>query len=191
MARWEPNTQQRLVQAALVLYTEQGYDGTTVGDIADRVGVTSRTYFRYFPDKREVLFASGQAIREAIVAATAQALRSRPAYEAVLIGITAARDVFQSREFARAREAVIATSQELQERELVKIAAIAADLRTLLVEAGCEEATARMTADAGVAVFVEATRRWQGGDDAPFGELVRQAAELLREAATPRSTSAA
>ena len=104
-----------------------------------------------------------------------------PAYEAVLTGVAAGRDVFGSREFARRREAVIATSEELRERELVKLASISTALRTLLVDAGSDEATARMTADAAVAVFVEATRRWQAGDDAPFGELVRQAAELLRD----------
>ncbi len=187
MPRWQPNTQERLVQAALELYTEQGYERTTVGEIADRVGVTSRTYFRHFPDKREVLFASGVAIREAIVAATSEALGSRPAYEAVLVGVTAGREVFQSREFAKTREAVIATSEELRERELVKIASISTALKTLLVDSGCDEATARMTADAGVAVFVEATRRWQDGDDAPFAELVGQAAQLLRETAATQA----
>jgi AcrR family transcriptional regulator len=185
MPRWAPNTQERLVQAALDLYTEQGYERTTVPEIADRVGVTSRTYFRHFPDKREVLFASGNAIREAIVAATTEALESQPPYEAVLTGVAAGRDVFQSREFAQRREAVIATSEELQERELIKLASISAALRTLLVDAGCDDATARMTADAGVAVFVEATRRWQAGDDGPFEELVDDAAQLLRRAATP------
>lgn len=175
------------MQAALELYAEQGYERTTVSEIADRVGVTSRTYFRYFPDKREVLFASGQAIREAIVAATTQALRSRPPFEAVLIGVTAGRDVFQSRDFARAREAVIATSEELRERELVKIASIASALKTILADAGSDEASARMTADAGVAVFVEATHRWQAGDDAPFSELVDQAAQLLRETAATQA----
>lgn len=86
---------------------------------------------------------------------------------------------------------MISTSEELHERELMKIASIAAALRTLLVEAGCDEVTARMTADAGVTVFIEATRRWQAGDDAPFGELVRQAAELLRETATTQAAPVA
>lgn len=183
MSRWQANTQDRLVQAALDLYTEQGYEHTTVGEIAERAGVTSRTYFRYFPEKREVLFASGTVIREAIVAATSRALGSHPPYEAVLRGVTAGWDVFQSRDFARRRETVIATSEELRERELVKIASITAALTALLVEAGTDGATARMTADAGVTVFVEATRRWQAGAQAPFGELVLQAAQLLRETA--------
>ena len=184
MARWQSNTQERLIQAALDLYSEQGYEQTTVSQIADRIGVTSRTYFRYFPDKREVLFASGLAMREAVVTGTAQALQTRPPFEAVLAGAVAARDVFLPREFVRAREAVIATSEELRERELMKAASIVADVRAVLVENGCDEATARMTAEAGVAVFLEATRRWVEGDDAPFDELVLQAAQLLRHAAT-------
>lgn len=186
MPRWESNTQERLVQAALDLYTEQGYERTTVGNIADRVGVTSRTYFRYFPDKREVLFASGNAIREAVVRATANALRSgTEPYEAVLIGVVAGRDVFLDREFVRRRAAIIATSEELRERELMKTAGIAAELRTALVEAGHDEATSRVAADAGVAVFIEATRRWQAGDDAPFAGLVQEAAHLLQKTTTP------
>ena len=191
MPRWQSDTQERLVKAALALYSEQGYERTTVGEIAKSVGVTSRTYFRYFPDKREVLFASGDALREAIVAATSQALRSVPPYAAVLIGVKAARDVFLDREFVRTRDAVIVTSEELRERELVKTASIAAELRTVLVDAGCEEATARMTADIGVAVFTEATRRWRDGDETPFGELVDQAAHLLAKAAALQAAPAA
>lgn len=183
MPRWEADTQQRLVHAALDLYTEQGYARTTVADIAERVGVTPRTFFRHFPDKREVLFANGHVIREAIVEATESALTSLPAFEAVLVGVTAARGVFVSREFARAREELIATSEDLRERELTKLATISAALTASLVGAGTDEATARITADAGVAVFVEATRRWARGDDSPFGELVDQAAQLLRNAA--------
>ena len=179
------------MQAALELYAEQGYERTTVGEIAQRVGVTSRTYFRYFPDKREVLFASGQALREAIVAAARDALRTRPPYDALLAGITASRSHFLDREFVRTRNAVIATSEELRERELVKLAAITVDFRELLLEVSCDEATARMTADAGVAVFLEATRRWQAGDDTPFGDLVTSAAQLLRETATTGSAPAA
>lgn len=187
MARWQPDTQERLVQAALELYGEQGYERTTVSEIAERVGVTSRTYFRYFPDKREVLFTTEQSIREAIVAATTRALETRPAFEAVLVGVTAGSGVFRSREFARTREAVIATSGELHERELVKLASITAALTTLLVNAGCDHATARITAEAGVWIFVEATRQWQAGDDTPFDELVGHAAQLLRDAATTQA----
>ena len=101
----------------------------------------------------------------------------------ILSGVTAGREVFLSRDFVRTREAVIATSEELRERELMKAATMAAELRAVLVGAGTDEATARMTADLGVAVFLEATRRWQAGDDAPFGELVDQAAQLLRRTA--------
>ena len=180
MARWESNTQERLVQAALELYSEQGYEQTTVTQIAARTGVTSRTYFRYFPDKREVLFASGRVMREAVTTGTAEALRTLPPFEAVLAGAVAAREVFLPRESVRARAAVIATSEELREREHMKTASIVADVRAVLTAGGCDESTARMAAATGVTVFLEATRRWTDGDDAPFDELVGQAAHLLR-----------
>jgi AcrR family transcriptional regulator len=85
MARWEPNARERLVRAALDLFTEQGYDATTVNEIADRAGLTKTTFFRHFPDKREVLFA-GQDLRarllaEAVAAAMADGLRKRGVQE--------------------------------------------------------------------------------------------------------------
>ena len=183
MPRWQSHTQERLVRAALELYAEQGYERTTVGDIADRVGVTARTYFRYFPDKREVLFASGHAVRRAIVDATSEALRVQPPHQAVLTGAKAARAVFLDRDFVRTRDAVIARTEELRERELLKTAGITGELTAVLADAGCDEATARLLAEAGVAVFTEATRRWKNGDEAPFDELVDQSAQLLRETA--------
>lgn len=179
--RWRSNTQERLVRAALDLYVERGYEHTTIGGIAECAGVTARTYFRYFPDKREVLFASGDALREAIVAGTGRAMASHPPFAAVLLGFGAGQEVFLPREFVRKREAVIATSEELRERQLMKTASIAAELQSVLTESGCPPATARMAAEAGIAVFTEAIHRWQDGDDTPFDELLDQAALLLRQ----------
>jgi hypothetical protein len=63
MTRWEPNARGRLEQAALALYGERGFENTTVAEIAARAGLTERTFFRHFADKREVLFAGGAHCR--------------------------------------------------------------------------------------------------------------------------------
>ncbi len=73
MSRWEPNARGRLEQAALELYCERGFEQTTVAEIAERAGLTERTFFRYFADKREVLFAGGVTLQELLVSAVAGA----------------------------------------------------------------------------------------------------------------------
>ena len=73
MGRWEPNARGRLEQAAMELYLERGFDQTTVAEIAERAGLTERTFFRHFADKREVLFAGAGALQELLVSAVAGA----------------------------------------------------------------------------------------------------------------------
>src|SRR6201996_9274607 len=106
VARWEPNTRERLVYAALDLFSEQSYDATTVNEIADRAGVTKMTFFRHFPDKREVLFAAGQEIHSRILAdAIAAAPDSAAPLEAVAAAIEALSATFSDdrREFSARR----------------------------------------------------------------------------------------
>jgi len=76
MGRWEPNSRGRLQEAALALYAERGFDQTTVAEIAARAGVTERTFYRHFADKREVLFGGSAVLKERILAVSA-ALRQR------------------------------------------------------------------------------------------------------------------
>lgn len=78
MARWDPGTEERLTKAALELYREHGYDSVTVTRIAERAGITRRSYFRYFPDKREVLFAGSERLPAAAADAVLAADRSAP-----------------------------------------------------------------------------------------------------------------
>ena len=73
MARWEPGARERLVFAAVDLFTEQGYDATTVTEIAARAGVTKSTFFRYFPDKREILVAGQETLSELLARGIADA----------------------------------------------------------------------------------------------------------------------
>src|SRR5258706_12696016 len=107
MARWEPNAHDRLQQAALDLYGERGFEQTTVAEIAKRAGLTERTFFRHFADKREVLFGGSEVLKERIVNAVADAPDSSAPIEVVAAGLDAAADVLQDRDYSRQRQAII------------------------------------------------------------------------------------
>ena len=169
MSRWEPNARERLAQAALDLYAERGFEQTTVAEIAKRAGLTERTFFRHFADKREVLFAGGSDLQELMVNGVLGAPASAAPIDAVAAGLRAGGEVLQQRrEFARQRQAVIVASAELQERELIKLASLAAALADALRRRGVAEPAASLTAQAGIAVFRVAFERWvdEGNDRA-------------------------
>src|SRR5580658_3651572 len=127
MGRWEPDARGRLGRAALDLYGERGFDQTTVAEIAARAGLTERTFFRHFSDKREVLFSGAGALQQLLVEAVAAAPAPAAPIEAVAAGLAAAGAALeQRREFARRRQAVINANAELRERELIKLATLAA-----------------------------------------------------------------
>ena len=163
MSRWEPNARGRLEQAALELYCERGFEQTTVAEIAERAGLTERTFFRYFADKREVLFAGGVTLQELLVSAVAGAPESVAPIEAVAAALDAAGALLQERhEYARQRQAVIAANASLQERELIKLAALAAALAGALRRRGVTDPAASLAAEAGTTVFRIAVDRWHG-----------------------------
>ena len=166
MSRWEPNARGRLELAALELYRERGFDQTTVAEIAQRAGLTERTFFRYFADKREVLFWGEGALHELFVHAVTGAPDSAAPLDAIAAGLETAAGLFRDRrDQARQRQAVIAANKELQERELMKLASLAAGMADALRRRGVSEPTASLTAEAGVAVFKVAFARWIDADD--------------------------
>ena len=183
MARWEPHAKQRLELAALDLYATRGYDATTIGDIAAHVGVTSRTYFRYFPDKREILFANADALRDRIASSLRDAPTDMPPLASSLHAMAACEEMFHSREhgYLRRRESVIASSEELQEREARKLATIAAAVTDALVERGTEPADAQLVADLALAVFKQASRLWMDQPGTSYAALVHRAAGQARD----------
>ncbi|SCE14492.1 transcriptional regulator, TetR family [Streptomyces sp. SolWspMP-sol7th] len=136
MARWEGNTRGRLERAALDLFTEQGYDRTTVAEIARRAGLTERSFYRWYTDKREALFGGGQELEELLVAAVAEVPEGTAPLDTLLRAFTKAPEVFRPREFLRARAAVIAASPPLRERELIKTASMSAALKKALENRG-------------------------------------------------------
>src|SRR4051812_15767838 len=121
MGRWEPNARGRLARAALELYIERGFEQTTVTEIAERAGLTQRTFFRHYADKREVLFAGSESLKVLIVDTLAAAPGSAAPIEAVAAAIEAAAGMIQEGgDLARLRQTVITANPELRERELVK-----------------------------------------------------------------------
>src|SRR5258707_8317991 len=150
MSRWKPDARGRLEQAALALYGERGFEQVTVAEIAGRAGLTERTFFRHYADKREVLFAGSKDLQEFLVRAVAEAPDASAPVEVVVSALEAVGDLFEERrDVARQRQAVIEANPELQERELIKLAALAAALAAALRERGVSEPAASLTGQAG------------------------------------------
>jgi AcrR family transcriptional regulator len=167
MGRWEPDARGRLAQAALALFAEQGFENTTVAEIAARAGLTERTFFRHFSDKREVLFDGGGEFEERVVSAIANAPDSLPPIDAVAEGLDAAASLLEERrEFARRRQALIAANAELRERELIKLASLSAGIADTLRRRGLADPAASLTAEVAIAVFRIAFERWLGEGNA-------------------------
>ncbi len=165
MGRWEPNALGRLEQAAMELYTERGFEQTTVAEIAERAGLTKRTFFRHYADKRDVLFAGAASLQERVVGAVAAAPDSRTPIAAVAEGLRAAAGLLQERQDgARYRQAIINANPELQEREIVKLATLAAAIAGALRGRGVEAKPASLAAEAGVAAFKVAFECWINAD---------------------------
>ncbi len=183
MTRWEPNARGRLELAALELYGERGYDQTTVAEIARRAGLTERTFFRHFADKREVLFYGSGMLQDGLVKGIEDAAAGLPPIDAVGASLEAVADSLfeERRDRARQRQAIVAATPELQERELIKMATLSAAVAGALRRRGVTEPGASLAAEAGVAVFRVAFQRWVGqpGDS---GDASRQTlAQLVRQ----------
>jgi AcrR family transcriptional regulator len=180
--RWEPDSRGRLERAALELYGERGFDNTTVAEIAARAGLTERTFFRHYTDKREVLFWGAGALQELLVDAVANAPAAASPIDAVAIALETAGAMLQERRgYARQRQAVIAANAELRERELIKLASLATAIAGTLRQRGVKDPAASLTAEAGIAVFKVAFERWVNeieGRDLP--RLIRESLEELR-----------
>ena len=178
MSRWQPNARGRLEQAALELYRERGFDQTTVTEIAERAGLTERTFFRYFADKREVLFWGQENLRELYVRTITSAPDSTAPIDAVAAALEAAAPVFRERHaLARQRQAVIAANPGLQERELLKRASLASAMAEALRRRGVTDPTASLAAEVGIIAFGTAFARWV--DDPHEQDLVRLIRQVL------------
>jgi AcrR family transcriptional regulator len=183
MGRWDPDARGRLAEAALELYNERGFEQTTVAEIAERAGLTERTFFRHFADKREVLFGGSAALEQLLVDTVDQAPKSATPIEAVADALDASTAVLEPRrQYARRRHAVISANPELQERELIKMASLAAAMAEALRRRGVKGPAAALTAEAGTAVLRIAFERWvEPSNKRPLRELIRTSLRDLRK----------
>jgi AcrR family transcriptional regulator len=182
MSRWEPNAPERLAAAAVELFAERGYDTVTVTEIAQRAGLTKRTFFRHFADKREILFGGEEAHRRLLSDAIAGAPPTATPLEAIGAGLAAfAAEVGgeDRRGFLAKRQGIIAAQADLQERDLWKRAALTAEMATALGRRGVDETAAGLAAEIGALALAAAYLRWlEPANQDPLTELTDQ---MLRE----------
>lgn len=181
MARWEAGTTQRLQAAALELFATRGYEQTTAAEIAQAVGLTERTFFRHFSDKKEVLFFGQEAFAKAFLdgvdASPAGASPLQIIKSALLNAATSFPD--ERRPYSRARQVVIDQNPALQERELHKLADLATTMTEALRQRGVNETAAALAAESGVTVFGISFAHWiREGEQRSLAEI---STEVLRE----------
>jgi AcrR family transcriptional regulator len=192
MARWEPNARSRLAQAALDLYVQRGYEQTTVADIAEQVGLTERTFFRHFSDKREVLFFGGDSLRDALVTALDSVPKTVSPLDAVAAALEKVAPFFADRAWAKKRQAIITANPELQERELIKLALLASALADGLRRRGVNDPAASLAAEAGIAAFRVAFDRWvTGAKKRDLTRLISESIDELKAVTSGASSRAA
>jgi AcrR family transcriptional regulator len=182
VGRWKPDARSRLEQAALELYSERGFQHVTVAEIAQRAGLTERTFFRYFADKREVLFSGESALEGKLVSALDNAPGSLSAIDAVGVAVEAGATLLEDRRhYARQRQAAISANAELQERERIKLASLASALADGLRRRGVGDPAASLAAEMGIAVFRIAFERWiDGTNQRALPEIVRESLNELK-----------
>ncbi|MEV7182145.1 helix-turn-helix domain-containing protein [Kitasatospora sp. NPDC093679] len=191
MGRWEPNARGRLAQAALELYAEQGYEQTTVGDITARAGLTERTFYRHFADKREVLFFGTEMAKDLLTRTVADAPADASAMDAVGAALEALAAEFQENaDRVRTRNTVVSAHAELRERELIKLAGLAGAMAEALRARGTADPAASLAAETGIAVFKVAFARWiddPGRPDLPG--VLRASTRELRTVLTEHASA--
>ena len=182
MVRWRPGTPERLRAASLDLFESHGFEQTTVTEIAAAVGLTERTFFRHFADKREVLFAGEEVLQQRFLVGIAHAPAQATAFELVAASLAASADFFpdEQREFSRRRQQVIGANRALKERELFKLASLSTALAEAMRGRGLPEPTASVAAESTVGVFGVAFAAWIGqGETRSLGELERVGLDAL------------
>ena len=183
MARWEAGARERLVVAAVDLFTEQGYDATTVAQIAERAGVTKSTFFRYFPDKRELLAAGQETLSHLLVEGIAEAPQGASPLEAVAAGLERASSAMgpMNRELGPRLKAAVAASAELQERDTLKSVGLAAAMTNALQARGVPDPIAHLAGEMGVLAFKRGYSEWLEADHDTEGGLAPYTAAALQD----------
>jgi AcrR family transcriptional regulator len=188
MARWESGTAERLQQAALELFATRGFEQTTATEIAQAVGLTERTFFRHFSEKREVLFHGQHLLVQAFLSGVDTAPPDSSPIEIVAFALQSAASSFadERRAYSRIRQTVIDQNPALQERERHKLASIATAVAGALRARGVDELAATLAAESGATVFRIAFAQWIREDEQR--SLAGISAEVLRELLTLTAT---
>ncbi|MFJ2404462.1 TetR/AcrR family transcriptional regulator [Streptomyces xanthochromogenes] len=183
MSRWEPGARERLVVAAVDLFTEQGYDATTVAQITERAGVTKSTFFRHFPDKRELLVAGQETLSRLLTEGIAEAPVAATPLQTVAAGLERASNAMgpMNRELAPRVRAAIAACTELQERDALKTVSLTAAMTTALIARGLPDATAALASELGILAFKRGFAEWSEGDRDGQDELAGYVLAALDE----------
>ena len=188
MARWQPGARERLVLAAVDLFAEHGYDATTVTQIAERAGVTKSTFFRHFPDKRELLVAGQETLGRLLTEGIAEAPVGATPLAAVAAGLERASNAMgpMNRELGPRLQAAVAASTELQERDTLKSVGLAKAMTDALLARGVPDAVAHLAAELGILAFKRGYASWTEGadDDRGLAPHTLAALEDLRIATT-------
>ena len=166
MPRWEPGSRERLVVAAVDLFTEQGYDETTVAQIAARAGVTRSTFFRHFPDKRDLLVAGQGTLSRLLAEGIADAPAGASPVEAVAAGLRRASEEMGplNRDLGPRLRAAVAASAELQERDALKTVGLTAAMIDALLLRQVPGQVAHLAAEMGALAFKQGYARWTTAD---------------------------
>ena len=190
MGRWAPGAPERLRAAAMELFAERGFDAVTVAEIAARAGVTERTFFRYFADKREVLFAGQEQLQASFTDPIASAPADAQLLDLVVAALDAGGGALQQargQDFARSRHGIINANAQLHERELLKLAKLASAVTAALRARGVADAQARLAGDLIVSVFSDAFSRWIApGEVLDLVQLQRESLAALTDLVAPR-----
>ncbi len=190
MNRWQPNTVERLQEAALFLFHERGYSDVTIADITERAGLTKRTFFNHFPDKREVLFAGASAMEDDVARYVAETGTDQSPIDVAMAALSrAGDDLARWADYARTRRDVIASSPELYERSLIKMASLANTISTALRARGTDARTAKLVADSAVTVFTTAYDYWVEARTVHLESLMQQILTELGETIRSGATS--
>lgn len=182
MPRDAEKVRRRLQEAALQLYQTRGYEQTTAADIAAEAGVTQRTFFRHFPDKREVLFGGEDEFIDTLTSAVVSAPQELGPLEAILHAFPSVEPLFiQNRPFTAPRQRIIADHPALQERAQTKVRAVMSALTAAFRQRGVPDRAASLAAQVGMAAFGHAVAAWFESNSTDLGAHVEQAFKELRD----------
>lgn len=192
MVRWQPAARERLQAAALELFASRGFEKTTAAEIAQSVGLTERTFFRHFSDKREVLFYGQHLFLQAFLDGVDAAPPDASPFEIIASALQAAAALFpdERRSYSRLRQSVIDQNPALQERERHKLASLATTVAEALRARGVDEPAATLAAESGVTVFGIAFTQWiREGEQRSLAKIASDVLQQLRNLAGSATAS--